>query len=277
MVCGHYEIVYEMRAVILAAGYGTRLERDLKNDSTGCYTHLMGVPKPLLPIGQKPLISHWMEILEGVPEITSIVVVVNGLHKNKYDEWSRSLERRVTIINEGSQCNEERSGAIPCMRIGVQECTEDVFFVAGDTLLKEDFSLQLMKSKFNSLKKLHDECCLIVSAPVLEENVSKHGIIEVDDDCHVTGFIEKPLPTETSSRLQSPCLYMMSGASIHHIQTFLKERENQPLHTRDATGLFVADLIKRVPVYAYHTEGRYDVGGLQSYIQCHEDFHKKCQ
>ncbi|XP_064120572.1 uncharacterized protein LOC135225197 isoform X3 [Macrobrachium nipponense] len=218
-----------MRAVILAAGYGTRFECDLKNDSTGCYTHLMGVPKPLLPIGQKPLISHWMEIFEGVPGITSIVVVVNGLHKNK------------------------------------------------DTLLKEDFSLQLMRSKFNSLKKLHDECCLIVSAPVLEENVSKHGIIEVDDNCCVTGFIEKPLPTETQSRLQSPCIYMMSGASIHHIQTFLKEREDQPLHTRDATGLFVADLIKRIPVYAYHIEGRYDVGGLQSYIQCHEDFLKKCQ
>ncbi|XP_068230042.1 UTP--glucose-1-phosphate uridylyltransferase-like [Palaemon carinicauda] len=261
-----------MRAVILAAGYGTRLERDLKEDTTDCYSHLKGVPKPLLPIGRKPLISHWIEIFEGIPEITSIIVVVNSLHKNRFDKWAESFERRITIVEDGSHCNEERSGAISCMQIGVEKCTEDVLFVAGDTLLKEDFSLHSMISKFNSLEKLHKECSLIVSAPVLEENVSKHGIIEVDEDWRVTAFIEKPLPTETASRLQSPCVYMMSGSSIHHIQNFLKEREDQPLHTRDATGLFVTELIRRVPVYAYHVKGRYDVGGLQSYVQCHQDF-----
>ena len=52
-----------MDAVILAAGYGTRLTRDLEQDQTGNWRHLAGVPKPLLPIGHQALISHWLAIL----------------------------------------------------------------------------------------------------------------------------------------------------------------------------------------------------------------------
>ncbi len=40
-----------MRALVLAAGYGTRLEKDLRSDSSGRFSHLLGLPKPLLPIG----------------------------------------------------------------------------------------------------------------------------------------------------------------------------------------------------------------------------------
>ena len=42
-----------MDVLILAAGYGTRLQRDIKNDITGNYSHLQGLPKALLPIGNK--------------------------------------------------------------------------------------------------------------------------------------------------------------------------------------------------------------------------------
>lgn len=42
-----------MKAIILAAGYGTRLARDIENDSSQQYKQLLGVPKPLLPIGNR--------------------------------------------------------------------------------------------------------------------------------------------------------------------------------------------------------------------------------
>ncbi|KAG7282321.1 hypothetical protein CRUP_002709 [Coryphaenoides rupestris] len=53
-----------MKAVILAAGYGTRLQRDVDSDGTGRFQHLSGVAKPLLPVGgQRALISHWVSAL----------------------------------------------------------------------------------------------------------------------------------------------------------------------------------------------------------------------
>lgn len=68
-----------MKALILAGGYGTRLERDLRSDSGKDYRHLIDVPKPLLPIGNKPLASRWMECLEDVSpdnRIQEVFVVV---------------------------------------------------------------------------------------------------------------------------------------------------------------------------------------------------------
>ena len=50
-----------MKVLILAAGYGTRLARDLATSSD--YSYLIGCPKPLLPVAGKPLLNYWMEML----------------------------------------------------------------------------------------------------------------------------------------------------------------------------------------------------------------------
>ncbi|XP_027229759.2 uncharacterized protein [Penaeus vannamei] len=261
-----------MRAVLLAAGYGTRLDRDLRNDESGLYTHLIGVPKPLLPIGPHPLLSHWIHIFKQCSAITTIVMVVNELYKELYEKWAASLDTKVSIVSDGSVCNDQRSGAVACMQLGLQEKKEDTLFIAGDTLLKKDFSFGAVISEFCNLQTKNEGACLILSAPVAEENVSKHGIIEVSDSGRVTKFVEKPQPTETMSRLQCPCFYIISRESLQHLEDFLEEMKDKPLKTRDATGTFVSELINRTPVYAHHVSHRYDVGNLQSYIQCHEDF-----
>jgi NDP-sugar pyrophosphorylase family protein len=41
----------ELDVLILAAGYGTRLARDILEDPEQKFAHLSEVPKPLLPIG----------------------------------------------------------------------------------------------------------------------------------------------------------------------------------------------------------------------------------
>ena len=63
--------------ILLGAGFGTRLERDLKADTSGEYIQLIGVPKPLLPIGKYTLATHWMRAIAEVPEIDKVYVVVS--------------------------------------------------------------------------------------------------------------------------------------------------------------------------------------------------------
>jgi len=63
-----------MKVLLLGAGYGTRLARDLA--ASGGYPNLVGVAKPLLPVAGKPLISHWMDALLACPETTGDVYVV---------------------------------------------------------------------------------------------------------------------------------------------------------------------------------------------------------
>jgi NDP-sugar pyrophosphorylase family protein len=67
-----------MKALILAAGYGTRLGRDLAACQDDTYAHLVGVAKPLLPIAGYPLITHWIHMLEACTEVSGIYVVVGS-------------------------------------------------------------------------------------------------------------------------------------------------------------------------------------------------------
>ena len=68
-----------MKALILAAGYGTRLEAAIRNHPTSEFSHLIGVPKPLLPVGRIPLASHWLQAISRIEEIDQVYVVVSLL------------------------------------------------------------------------------------------------------------------------------------------------------------------------------------------------------
>lgn len=81
---------------MLCAGYGTRFVRDVEQNPD--YAHLQGVPKPLLPIAGKPLISHWTHAIdkynassECFDKITDVCTVVNDLFKEKYEEWTKEM------------------------------------------------------------------------------------------------------------------------------------------------------------------------------------------
>ena len=71
--------VKKMKVIVLAAGYGTRLQRDIQNDPEQSFKQLLGVPKPLVPVGGECVISRWMVILRkmyGVGGVTEVFLVV---------------------------------------------------------------------------------------------------------------------------------------------------------------------------------------------------------
>ena len=122
-----------MKVLILAAGYGTRLARDLQQ--TGRFPELLGVPKPLLPIAGKPLISHWMQDIRSCTELRDcdVYVVVSHLtHSNlrylfcqvnstnyaQFEQWSREWSR-VQLVCDGTTHNDNRLGAVKCIELAV--------------------------------------------------------------------------------------------------------------------------------------------------------------
>ncbi|KAL7636327.1 UNVERIFIED_CONTAM: hypothetical protein RMT77_013086 [Armadillidium vulgare] len=260
-------------AVILCAGYGTRLQHDLANDETNF--HLKGIPKPLLPLQSKPLIAYWIESFKNVAFISEIIIVTNEVHKDLYQNFLKDFEhmkKPVSIVSDGSTTNENRSGAVACMNLGVTNSSGDAFFIAGDTLFDKSFNLEEMIKKFLKLKAENSLVSLIVSAPVREEDVSKHGIIEVEENGMVKTFLEKPQPNETISRVQSPCCYLISQPSLVYINEFLDQMKNEPVSKKDATGNFIKYLVTKVPTFTFQVSKRYDIGSLSSYLDCCQNF-----
>ena len=56
-----------MEAIILAAGYATRL-----------YPLTENTPKPLLNVGRKPILEHILDKIDKVKEINKIYIVTNA-------------------------------------------------------------------------------------------------------------------------------------------------------------------------------------------------------
>ena len=87
-----------MKALILAAGYATRL-RPLTDS----------VPKQLLPVGGRPMID-W--ILDKIREagIDDVHLVTNGRFAEDFERWAAGTG--VVVHDDGTATNETRLGAI---------------------------------------------------------------------------------------------------------------------------------------------------------------------
>lgn len=96
-----------MKAVILAAGYGTRLQRDVAADTSGRFTRLLGIAKPLLPVGRRALISHWVNCLTVSRCVDCIYVVVSiiscGSHTITVEEMATDERAFKNVYNLASR------------------------------------------------------------------------------------------------------------------------------------------------------------------------------
>ena len=117
-----------MKVAILAAGFGTRLQRDIR--ASGAHAELENVPKPLLPVSGKPVISHWMELLAGCPDTSEeVFVVVNDANKQQFEDWTRDYPT-ARLVSSKCSTNEDRPGAVACIQIAV-----DHFDIQGHLLV----------------------------------------------------------------------------------------------------------------------------------------------
>ena len=122
-----------MKALILAAGYATRL-----------YPYTKNFPKPLLEVNQKPIIEYLTEKLEGLPGLSEILVVTNGRFYPYFEKWKKTLKtgKKIRIVNDLTQSPEDRLGAIGDMNFvfGKFGFNDDYLVIGGDNFFQEPLS-----------------------------------------------------------------------------------------------------------------------------------------
>jgi glucose-1-phosphate thymidylyltransferase len=233
-----------MKALILAAGYATRLQP--LTDS---------VPKQLLPVGGRPMVD-W--ILDKIREagIADVHLVTNGRFAEEFARWGAAAG--VHVHADGTTTNETRLGAIGDIRF-VQEHADfddDLLVIAGDNLF--DYSLTDY-IRFWSEKS--GASAVAVYDVGDRELAKKYGIVDVDGDDRIVGFIEKP--ADPPSTLSATATYLYARRHAALVDTYLDEG-NPP----DQPGHFIGWLHQREPVYAYRIEGGwYDVGDAAQLLE----------
>ncbi|KAI8967174.1 mannose-1-phosphate guanyltransferase beta-like protein [Mycotypha africana] len=270
-----------VKVLILGAGYGTRLQRDLQLSAE--YRHLLGVPKALLPLGGRDaLITHWLELFEahGLKAAKDIFVITNEACYDSIKQWAtRHSVPLDHIVSDGTTSNENRLGAVPDIMFAVKHfhlLQNDVLVVGGDTLFLHDFSLSDFLDTFEEKNKTSNgrPLCLVTTYEVSDADVHKFGIVGTDEKGAISSFLEKPDPSSTTNRSACPCFYLFHRQALPIIDEFIQQcqKSNAPKEAYDATGKCLAYLFPRFPIQTMPISGRIDVGGLQSYIDANRYF-----
>jgi glucose-1-phosphate thymidylyltransferase len=233
-----------MKAIILAAGYATRL-RPLTDS----------IAKPLLPVAGRPMVDWILDRIAEVEEVDAIHVVTNARYAPSFEAWRPS--DAVTIHDDGTTTNDDRLGAIGDIRFVVERTgiDDDLLVIAGDNLF--DFGLP----GFVDFWRGKGEASAVALYDVGDRELAKQfGIVAVDDDDRIVEFVEKP--DEPPSTLAATATYLYHREHVRLVDRYLAEG-NSP----DQPGRYVAWLHERAPVYGYRGEGEwFDVGDAEQLL-----------
>ncbi|MFO7677840.1 MAG: NDP-sugar synthase [Thermoplasmatota archaeon] len=232
-----------MEAIILAGGFGTRL-RPLT------YTRA----KALLPILNKPMISY---LVESLPKQVDKIIVAVNYRKDQIEEFfnTASFNKEIIVNDEPKPL-----GTAGAVKFAEKHITDSFFVINADIIC----SLNL--SEMIDFHKKNNAVSTISLWPV--DNVSEFGVVDVQSDGNVTGFVEKPKPEDAPSNLINAGAYLLEYKILDYIERgrlISMEKEIFPQIIRDT---------KRF--YGFKFEGYWiDVGRINSYLNVHQLLLKK--
>ncbi|HXC62365.1 MAG TPA: NDP-sugar synthase [Nitrospiria bacterium] len=227
-----------MKAIVLAAGFGTRL-RPLTNNT----------PKPLLPVGDRPLIQYNLQLLKKYG-ITEVAINLH-YHGEKIREAlgdGRQLGMQILYSEEP-----EILGTGGGMKKAARFLSDGTFLaINGDILV--DINLDKVV-EFHRLKKA-------AATMVLREDpqVDTYGAIELDSEDRIRRFLGRPV---WQGKKLSP--YMFTGIHVlePRILEYIPSHGFSPI-----TDAYVAMLKKNEGLFGYLMKGYWrDLGTPESYQQ----------
>ena len=229
-----------MKAVILAGGLGTRLQP---------YTTFM--PKPMLPLGEKPLLEHLID-WNKKNGIKSIVLCVSYLKKTIEDYFEDGKRFGVKI----EYANASRPLATAGQLKTAEKFIDDTFVcMYGDSIF--DFNLKKMITQHKQKRSF-----VTISLSEFKTNLP-YGVIHTSKNGKVTAWEEKP---EINANINMGCYVMEPG-----VFDFIPK--NKPYGMDYLVRKIIA---KKKTVQSFITKkGFIDIGDKTSYRKAYQQYLEK--
>lgn len=230
-----------MLTIVMAGGEGTRLRPLTCNR-----------PKPLVPVANKPIMEHTVELLKK-HNLTQIIATLHYLADEivSYfgigEKWGVNISYSVEDIPLGT------AGSVKKVE---SEISDTFLIISGDALC--DFNLRKAIS-FHKEKKAKATLLLYrVSNPL------EYGVVITDEEGRIVKFLEKPSWGEVFSDTINTGIYILEPEVLKYL-----EKDKVCDFSRD---LFPLLLEKNEPIYGYIAEDYWcDVGSHMQYQQAHYD------
>lgn len=259
------------------------------------------VPKPLVPINGVPLLTRWLRLLMAAGVSLADVFVVGNAYNHAMLQAcaAQSGLPPANVVSDGSTSNDTRVGAVrdidlllssqPSLSLDAAadaNAWSGLLVIGGDTLFYPEFSAAAVLERFRAAPTRSQLLYYEVTDP------RRHGIIEVDGGGCVRAFLEKPGGDETASRKACPCFYVLSRPALARVRPYVAAAAS--LDEVDAPGNLLRHLIQLngaavattgdssagaatapsppLAIEAHPVAGRFDIGGLDTYVQCDQWF-----
>ncbi|MFJ8312051.1 MULTISPECIES: sugar phosphate nucleotidyltransferase [unclassified Streptomyces] len=231
-----------MKAVVMAGGEGTRL-RPMTSS----------MPKPLVPVADRPVMEHVLNLLKrhGIDDVVVTVQFLASLIKNHFADGSE-LGMRLAYAHE-----DQPLGTAGSVKNAVDELGREPFLViSGDALTDFDLGEAI---RFHQDKDALVTVCLTRVPDPLE-----FGITVLDEDGRVERFLEKPTWGQVFTDTVNTGIYIMEPEVLDYVA------EGVPV---DWSGdVFPKLLAEGLPVYGFVADGYWeDIGSHDSYIKAQAD------
>jgi glucose-1-phosphate thymidylyltransferase len=236
-----------MKAICLAAGYGTRL-----------YPLTQNTPKPLIKIANVPILERILRNIEEVPEIDEVFIVTNDKFYKTISSWlegmfaSSDFRKKIATVNDGTSTNESRLGPIGDIIFVLEKYNiqDDLMIIAGDNL----FDMPLAKL-YQSWKSQNGTLIGIYDFQSIERVKNKFGVVLIDDQKRILSFEEKP--SSPKSSLAATALYLLRKCDVDLIKDFYLKEGNHELNSGD----LIKELLRQgVPIHGELIDQWFDIG-----------------
>ena len=240
-----------MKCLILAAGYATRL-----------YPLTENFPKPLLDVGGKTILDWLVDDIHTAGVVDEFVVISNHKFAHHFDKWAATKSMKVTVVDDGTDSNETRLGAVKDIQFAIDKLgiDDDMLVIAGDNVLS--FSL----TKFLAYAKEKGTSCIMRYYEPEEKKLTKCGVVEIDENDRIVSMEEKP--AQPKSHWCCPPFYYYTRQDAKLVAKGIEAGCGT-----DAPGSYIAWLCTQTAVSAMEMPGkRFDVGNLESYNKIKEEY-----
>jgi mannose-1-phosphate guanylyltransferase/mannose-1-phosphate guanylyltransferase/phosphomannomutase len=238
-----------MRAMILAAGLGTRLR-----------PITYAIPKPMAPVLNRPVMEHTVRLLarhgfgEAIANLHWFPETIEG-HFGDGSAFGIDL----------SYSHEERLlGTAGGVRNAGGFLGDSFLVVAGDALTDIDFAAM------REFHESHDGLATVATKRV--PNTDEYGVVIAGEDGRIQGFQEKPDPAEALSDLANTCIYMFRSEVLDFFPgpgtSKAAKPDDAPEFADWAMDVFPALLENDIPFYSHEIEAYWnDIGNLDELRQ----------
>lgn len=244
-----------MKNIVIAAGYATRLGELTRN-----------FPKPLLQIGDNTILGRMLDDIDNIAEVDEHIIVTNHKFVPFFEEWKglQHYAKPITIIDDGTETNETRLGAVCDLLMAMDRCNidDDMLVVAADNLLF--FSFQ----EFVDFANEKQTSCIMCHEQPSIEKLQRTGVIVVDEQMRVLNMEEKP--REPKSHWAVPPFYIYKKNDLELVRHAVENGCG-----KDAPGNLAHYMVSHTTMHAWPmSAGRFDIGSLDTYYLAVEKYGK---